>query len=182
MDNFTDTYTSANYRMVKTFVYGLVIFALLVGLSLYVSIQLHITEIGIIAWILICTVPFLFRRGFKRVFSRKTDLLFGKQGLLIKEYKSNGDLAKEYAINWNEIKSYRFQFMTDNVTNLVIIFKTRSTKSFFFIDEKYTKEEPDEISVYSLFVKYIKIYNAGKGDGEKILTKLNVFSVGTPDL
>ena len=133
---------------------------------------IHSEAFAVIGWVLACSVPFLFQKGYKRLFTRRVELEFDNQYFLIKEYTVKNDvLVKELTIAWTEIQSYKCSFSSSNVIYLVIYLRDGSTKSFSFKDEKNQEQAINEKSVFSIFNYYVGQYNLNKQSESEITLK-----------
>jgi positive regulator of sigma E activity len=163
MEKMKTLYNSQTYNTAKAFLYALPALVVLVALVMVIARFIHSEAFAVIGWVLACSVPFLFQKAYKRLFTRRVELEFDKQNFLIKEYTSkNDDLVKELTIAWAEIQSYKCSFSSSNIVYLVIYLKDGSSKSFSFKDEKSQEQALNEKSVFSIFNYYVSQYNLDK--------------------
>ncbi len=162
-------YNSQTYNAIKASLYALPTLVVLVVLVMVIARYIHSEAFAVIGWVLACSVPFLFQKGYKKLFTRRVELEFDKQDFLIKEYTIKNDvLVKELTIAWAEIQSYKCSFSSSNVIYLVIYLKDGSSRSFSFKDEKSQEQAINEKSVFSIFNYYVRQYNSDKQPEDKI--------------
>jgi len=172
MENKKTLYTSKTYNALKAFLLFLPVYASLIGLIIFISIQLHKPLIAVFGWVIISSVPFLFQKSFKNYFTRRVELEFDNQEFLVKEYNLDTDvLINELNFFWADIQSFKCSFSSSNTIYLVIYLKGGSSKSFSFKDEKDQEEALNEKSVFSIFYYYVRQYNSDKKQEEEITLK-----------
>jgi hypothetical protein len=165
-------YNTQTYNVIKASLYALPALVVLVALVMIVARFIHSEAFAVIGWVLACSVPFLFQKAYKRLFTRRVELEFDKQNFLIKEYTiKNDDLVKELTIAWADIQSYKCSFSSSNMVYLVIYLKDGSSKSFSFKDEKSQEQAINEKSVFSIFNYYVSQYNSDKQPEDEITLK-----------
>ncbi len=172
MGNKKISYSSQTYNAGKAFLYAAPVYILLIGAVIEIGVYLHRPLIAVAGWVIISSVPFLFQKRFKYIFTRRLELEFDDQAFSIKEYKiTDNTFIKEITINWADVKSYKCYFSTSDVTYLVIYLRNGSSKSFSFKDEKSQEQAISEKSVFSILYYFIKQYNLGKQPEEEISFK-----------
>ncbi len=170
-------YSSKTYKVIKAFLYGFSIYVCCTGILIFISFKMDTPLIGVIGWILMSTIPFLFQRRFKEFFSVKVDLTFDTLIFSVKEYNLNDKtFIKEESINWSDIESYKCYFTQSNITYIVIYLRNGLTKTFSFSDEKNQEEAIGNKSVFSIFHYFISQYNLGKQKDEMITFKPGFFT------
>jgi len=171
MDNKKTLYKSQTYNPLKAFLYALPIYTILLGIIFLISMQLHKPALGVVGWIIISSVPFLFQRRFKEVFTRNIELIFDNQSLFIKEYAiGTGSLIKEVTIQWAAMKSFKCSF-SSNVTYLTIGLRNGSTVNLSFKEERTQEQVINEQSVFSIFYYYVRQFNSDKQQEDTIKLK-----------
>ncbi|MBS1524144.1 MAG: hypothetical protein JST19_00760 [Bacteroidetes bacterium] len=169
MDTKKIFYSSQTYNAFKAFLYFVPFYITLLGTLLAGSLLLHKPLIAVIGWVLLNSVPFLFQKRFKRIFTRRVELEFDDESFSIKEYHLTDDvLIKQTDIAWRDIKSYKCYFSASSVTYLTIYLENGSNKSFSFKDGKDQDEAVSEKSAFSIFYYFVKQYNSNKEADQKI--------------
>ncbi len=165
-------YSTQTYNVIKASLFALPALIILVAFVMIVARFIHSEAFAVIGWVLACSVPFLFQKAYKRLFTRRVELEFDKQTFLIREYTIKDDeLVKELTITWADIQSYKCSFSSSNMVYLVVYFKDGSSKSFSFKDEKSQEQAINEKSVFSIFNYYVSQYNSDKQLEDKIILK-----------
>jgi hypothetical protein len=172
MDDKKISYSSQIYNSGKAFLYAAPVYILLIIAVIGIGVYLRRPSIGVIGWVIISSVPFLFQKRFRYIFTRRLELEFDDQAFSIKEYKiTDNTFIKEITVNWAAIKSYKCYFSTSDVTYLAIYLRNGSSKSFSFKDEKNQEQAISEKSAFSILYYFIKQYNLGKQSEEGISFK-----------
>lgn len=169
MNSQTISYKSLTYNAVRAFLFGFPVFILLtlsvIGLAKY----LQSFAVALTGWVTLCLVPFIFQKQCRNLFTRRVDLVFDNQMFFLKEYTlKTGELVKDLAIAWGDIKSYKFYFSQSNVTYLVIYLRNGSTEHLSFNDEKNQQQALKEKSIFSIFFYFVKQYNLAKQSEQQI--------------
>jgi len=171
MENKKTLYNSQTYNPLKAFLYAFPVYALLTGLLILIIRPLHMPGLGVVIWIVISIVPFLFQKRFKEVFTRNIELIFDNQSFIIQEYDiKNGGLIKQATIPWAEMEYFKCSFSSE-VTYLTIGLRDGSTNNLSFKEEKTQEQIINEKSVFSVFYYYVRQYNSDKEPGDKIALK-----------
>lgn len=164
------TYKTSSYNAVKAFLYSFPVYC--TGTVLILLVFKGMPVPGIIAWIALSTIPFLFQKIFKLLFTRKLVLEFDDTGCLIKEYAVKDEsFIKQSIVNWAEIKAYKVNFSESKTTHIVLYLKNGAKKRFSFSDEKGQEETTATKSAFSLFFYYIYHYNQGSANNEQIVIR-----------
>lgn len=165
-------YNSQTYNVAKASLFALPALVVLVALVMVIARYIHSEAFAVIGWVLACSVPFLFQKGYKRLFTRRVELEFDNKCFLIKEYTVKNDvLVKELTIAWTEIQSYKCSFSSSNVIYLVIYLRDGSTNNLSFKEEKTQEQIINDKSVFSIFYYYVRQYNSDKKPEDAIALK-----------
>lgn len=169
MDNREISYTSQTYNAAKAFICAFPIFCTCLVLVIFFGRHIDSEGFVIAGWIGLCTIPFLFQRRFKQLFTRKIFVEFDSQVFLVKEFALKKEiLVKELTLQWSNIKSYKFNFSATGTTYLVIYLRDGSSMKFSFKGEMNQLQSINERSIFSIFYYFIKQYNLDKEPGEEI--------------
>lgn len=171
MENEKILYNSQTFNPLRAFLYGFSIYALLIGILILIFRQLHMPAFGVVVWIVISSVPFLFQKRVKEVFTRNMELTFDNQSFLIQEYAiKRGSLLKEVTIPWAEMESFKCSF-SSAVTYLTICLHGGSTNNLSFKEEKTQEQIINEKSVFRIFYYYVRQYDSDKKSEGEIALK-----------
>jgi len=171
MENKKTLYNSQTYNVLKALLYALPIYILLTGIIILIFRQLHMPAFGVVIWIIISSVPFIFQKRFQEAFTRNIELTFDDKSFLIQEYAiKSGSLIKEVAITWAEIESFKCSFSSE-VTYITIRLRNGSTNNLSFKEEKTQEQMINEKSVFSIFYYYVRQYNSDKPQEDAITLK-----------
>jgi len=92
-------YNSQTYNVAKVSLFALPALVVLVALVMVIARYIHSEAFAVIGWVLACSLPFLFQKRYRRLFTRRVELTFDNQSLSIQEYGiKNGGLIKEATI------------------------------------------------------------------------------------
>lgn len=170
------SYTSKSYNMGKAFLYAFPIYISLTLLVIYIGKLLMMPKFGVVAWIILTIIPFLFQKKFKRSFTRKTILDFNPDAFKVAEYDlQNEELRNESIYEWDKIKAYNCYFSASSVTFITLYLRDGSSKNLSFND-KDQKTAIMEESVFSLFYSFITEYNLNKDTDNKIVFRPGFFT------
>ena len=162
MENIKILYNSRTYNALRAFLYVFPIYALLTGILILIIRPLHMPGLGVVIWIVISTVPFLFQERVKKAFTRNIELTFDNQTFLIQEYViKSGSLIKEVTIPWAEMKFFKCSFSSE-VIYLTLGLRDGSTNNLSFKDERTQEQLINDKSVFSIFYYYVRQYNSDK--------------------
>lgn len=162
-------YNSQKYDAVKAFLYAVPTLIALVSIVIITARYIHSEAFVVIGWVLVCSVPFLFQKAYKQMFSRRVELEFNNQNFTVKEYKIKDDiLVKEFTITWAEIHSYKCSF-SSQVTYITVRLHNGLKYGMSFKEEKTQEQVINEKSVFSIFYYYISQYNSNKQQEDKIV-------------
>src|SRR5580692_1857474 len=101
MDDKKISYSSQTYNSGKAFLYAAPVYILLIIAVIGIGVYLRRPSIGVIGWVIISSVPFLFQKRFRYIFTRRLELEFDDQAFSIKEYKiTDNTFIKEITVNW----------------------------------------------------------------------------------
>lgn len=177
MENKTLSYKSKTYNVWRAFLFGILIFVLVVISIIIVGRLIDNFLFVLLGWIGICTVPFLFQKQYKNIFTRKVSLEFDNKCFLVNEYRQDDDvLLKQISVNWSDIKSYKCYFTQSNITYVVMYLRNGSSNTFSFSDEKNQEEAIESKSVFSIFHYFITQYNLDKKKDEMITFRPGFFT------
>jgi len=159
-------YRSLIYNPVKAFLYFLPSLAAIVTLVILTSRYLQSDAVAVIGWILACSLPFIFQKSFKRLFTSRVELIFNDQYFQINKYKLNKDvLLNELIIYWENLQSYKCNF-SSNSFELTIILKNGSNYNMSFKEDKTQEQMLFEKSVFSIFSYCVSQYNLNKNNNK----------------
>lgn len=131
---------------------------------IYFSVLLHKAAFAVVGWVALCTIPFLFKKKFQKLFTRNTFLEFDYDKFHVQELK-DGVLKREDFILWSDIKSYKCYFSESNKTFLTVYLKNSKKHGYIFCDNKNQEQAISEKSVFSMFYFYISNYNETQTNG-----------------
>lgn len=162
-------YNCQIYYPLKAFAYSFLIWVLFMALSASISIGLNIKILFPIAFVFSITVPLLFMKKIKSVFSRKVALRINDIFFSLIIYKLNSnEKANEVIYRWDSIKAYKFDFTPSKFTVLDIYFKMGGSKKFIFLDDKNEDQSIHQESVFSVFRYFVNLFNKNKDTNETI--------------
>jgi len=175
MENKETKYNCQTYNPFKAALYAFPIYILLIVILYLTTMPLHMPMVGVVGWILISTVPFLYQKRFKLIFTRKIELTFNNQSLVIQEYAlKSGSWLKEVMMTWAEMESFKCSF-SSGVTYLTIGLRDGSKHNFSFEEEKTEEQTEEEIinekGVFSIFYYYVCQYNSTQQPNDAIIVK-----------
>jgi hypothetical protein len=156
-------YTSEVYNVVRASLFALPSLIILITLVMIFARSIHSEAFAVIGCVLACSMPFIFKKSYKRLFTRRVDIKFDDQCFMMTEYTIESNLlVKELIITWAEILSYKCSFSASDTFYLVIFLRDGSTKRLSFKEEKNQEQALSERSVFSIFHYYVKQYNRNK--------------------
>ena len=168
MENNKTLYKSQTYNPLKAFLYVFPIYVLLTGLIIIIFRQLHMPALGVMGWIIISSVPFIFQKRFKETLTKNIELTFDEQSFLVREYAIKSDsLTREVIMTWAKMESFKCSF-SSGVTYISIRLRDGSTNNLSFKEERTQEQIINEKSVFSIFYYYISQYNSNKQQEDKI--------------
>jgi len=81
-----------------------------------IAMYFHSVSPGIALWIIYCTVPFIFQKKMKSIFTRDVLLEFNEQYFLTCEYNHKGKLVKESTFKWTDIEGFKCYISQSNIS------------------------------------------------------------------
>ncbi len=153
------SYDSELYHIFKATIYILIIYICMILILFPISLYFKKVLILVFGYILISTIPFLFKKRVLSIFTNRVKILFDAEDFSIIEYNHKEELIKETHIQWNEIESYKFNFLSIKSTEFTLYLKNGSKKHFIFKENKNQEQAINEKSFFSIFYYYIKQYN-----------------------
>ena len=176
MQNDTISYTTKSYNVGKAFLFALPAFILITLLLLLIALKSSAPAIFIVGWIALMTIPFLFQKKFKLLFTRKIILNFDNENFKISGFGlEDNELKNEFNYRWEDIKSYRCYFSASSVTYITLYLRDGSSKNLSFNDKDQNSAVVEE-SVFSLFYYFVSRYNTNKDPDDKIVFKPGFFT------
>ena len=162
------TFNGISYNAFKGFLYGIVIYAIILFGSLWLALTLKIMMLFMAGFILPGLVALLFQQTIKNYFTKKITIHFDDTGFdmlfkTVKDEKPAGALS----FRWSAIKGYKFYFTPTGLTYLDLYFRKQRFREFAFKDGGQSGSEK-EGSIFTLFRNRIKNYNASVADTEQI--------------
>jgi len=161
-------YTCAVYNAKKAFFFLLVILVAYIFVIGYITIQLKLLGLAVVAFIAGMAGPLFFLKKIKALFTYDALLVFDGDGISITISNSNGKKSGTYSYSWDNVKAYKFYFTPSSLTYLDIYPRRGSFKEFGFKDKDSEDLAVKEESVFSLFRSYVRQYNQDKTETEKI--------------
>ncbi|WP_426324384.1 hypothetical protein [Pedobacter sp. R-06] len=176
MHNKTISYNTKSYNTGKAFLYALPAYLLITLLLISVARLLMMPKLGVVAWIVLSVIPFVFQKKIKLLFTRKIILNFDDKNFKISEFGLQDDeLKNEFNYRWEDIKSYRCYFSASSVTYITLYLRDGSSKNLSFNDKDQNSAVVEE-SVFSLFYYFVSQYNINKDPDDKIVFKPGFFT------
>jgi hypothetical protein len=156
-------YTSRIYHTLKASLMALPVFCIPLALVIYLGRYFGSGAFTVIGGILIFTIPFLFQKRYKLLFTRKAVLEFDSDSFVLKEFSLRDDrLVNEQNIHWINIKKYNFNVSQSGITYINIFFWGGKRKGFSFSEEKNEQQVLSEKSALSIFYYFVSQYNIGR--------------------
>jgi hypothetical protein len=149
-------------------------FACTIAVDIYIAVILKSPVLGTVGFVLICTMPFLFQKSVKELFTKDTILKFDDDSFLVIMYRQKDEARrKSVSYRWSDIKAYKFYFTISNLTCLDIYLRNGKRAEFQFKDNMGQEEsiKVGNHSIFNVFRSFIREYNNGKPENEKIELK-----------
>lgn len=163
-------YKTENYDATKGFLVLWVTFMVAILFLILIGLWLNVPPlVGVFCYIFLCILPFAVEKKIKQLFTQRIFLEFNELSFSVTKYHLKKEtLEGQLNFKWSEIQSYKFYFSPAKNTILTFYLKNGKSKTWGFKDNKTSKEAIGGDSLFSVFHSYIKNYNVGKSNDEKI--------------
>ena len=160
-----------NFRK-KLFLFGLLnlfIWALLGVAGIYLFKSIILQQVAVI----LMFIPFLFIPFLLKAATKKMEINFLDDFFTVFIDKNNSLEQKMYL---RDIKSYSIQFPNDRFNSIKFNFKDGHNLEYSFFQKKQHDEDIESQELINHFHSFIKKYNFGKQDFDKVLFKPSFFA------
>ncbi len=142
---------------------------LIILLLIVVGKVIGSVQFAIAGYVCLCTLPFLFEKRIKALFTQKAAVRFNNSGMSVVCYTRDDErVSNEVQIGWDEIQSYRFYFTPKKNTVLSLWQRDGSRKRWNFKENKTTDESIGGDSIFNAFRAGVNQFNSGKEEDERI--------------
>lgn len=161
-------YNGQHYNFWKAFLCFFPVYVLLTGIIIVIFKQSGMPGLGVLVWIIISLLPFMFQKRFKEIFTRNIVLTFDDKTILVQEYTINSvRLTKPINMSWGDIASFRCSSSSD-VTCISVKLHDGSSKKLSVKEQNVGGQIQDKKSVVNVFCHYVSRYNLNKEPVKKI--------------
>ena len=162
-------YDSKIYFAGRAFIYYLLLMVLSLSITYPISRAINMPSLGALIFVFLCIAPFIWGKNFKNRFTQIVRLDFDKENFSIISFniKTNNEIER-HIYRWEDIKFYKVYFTPSKMTYIDLYLRSKKKKEFGFQDNKGQEESLNGESVFKIFHLFIKQYNDGKDEVDKI--------------
>lgn len=162
------SYSVKSYNPLIAFAVLLPVYIMLTCISIGIGVAFHKPIIGVIGWVAVSSIIFLFQDKVKALFTKQICLIFNDELMNVEIYiLKSRRLVQTFTCLWSDIISYNFSLATANSAYLVINFTNGSSKSFSFKEDISREDMLTKRSIVTIFNFFVRRYNSS-GAANKI--------------